>query len=137
MGQVSYFLVFDVTRNCFVILLNQSRYAQEILKKANMHKVNPSNTLMALGSKLLKEENKFFENPYLYKSIIKVMQYLTLTILDLSFSVHKLSQFLQNPTQNHWKARKRVLKYIKGTYCHCNYFNKHNRLNLKCFTDAD
>lgn len=31
---------------------------------------------------------------------------------DIAFSVNKLSQFLQNPSQNHWQACKRVLRHI-------------------------
>lgn len=34
---------------------------------------------------------------------------------DISYIVGKLSQFLERPTEAHWKAAKRVLKYLRGT----------------------
>ena len=34
---------------------------------------------------------------------------------DISFATNKLSQFLENPSLTHWKAAKRILKYLKGT----------------------
>ena len=37
------------------------------------------------------------------------------TRLDIAFAVSLLSQFLENPGEMHWNAKKRVFKYLKGT----------------------
>ena len=34
---------------------------------------------------------------------------------DISFVVSKLSRFVSNPDDDHWKALKRVMRYLKGT----------------------
>ena len=34
---------------------------------------------------------------------------------DIAFAVPLLSQFLENPGEIHWKAVKRVMRYLKGT----------------------
>lgn len=34
---------------------------------------------------------------------------------DIMFIVSNFSQFLEQPSRIHWKAAKRVLKYLKGT----------------------
>ena len=34
---------------------------------------------------------------------------------DIAFAVSSLSQFLENPGEIHWKAVKRVMRYLKGT----------------------
>ena len=34
---------------------------------------------------------------------------------DISFAVSKLSCFISNPGDDHWRALKRVLRYLKGT----------------------
>jgi hypothetical protein len=36
------------------------------------------------------------------------------TRLDISFAVSKLSQFVPNPGDNHWRALERVMHYLKG-----------------------
>ena len=37
------------------------------------------------------------------------------TRLDISFAVSKLSWFVSNPGDDHWKALERVMHYLKGT----------------------
>jgi hypothetical protein len=34
---------------------------------------------------------------------------------DISFAVGKLSQFVSNQGDNHWRALERVMRYLKGT----------------------
>jgi hypothetical protein len=50
-----------------------------------------------------------------YRSIVGVLQYLTLTRLDISFAVNKVCQFLHAPTTVHWAPVKRILKYLKSS----------------------
>ena len=37
---------------------------------------------------------------------------------DIAFAVSLLSQFLENPGENHWNVVKRVFKYLKATKDH-------------------
>ncbi|XP_031265815.1 uncharacterized protein LOC116124260 [Pistacia vera] len=104
LGEVSYFLGFEVYRNKFVLLLTRSKYAQELLAKANMSNCEPCSTPMALGTKLVAEDGKYFDQPTLYRSIIGGLQYLTLSRPDIAFTINKLSQFLQQPKTSHWTA---------------------------------
>jgi hypothetical protein len=48
-----------------------------------------------------------------YRSVVGGLQYLTLTRLDISFSVNKVCQYLHVPTDIHWAAVKRIVRYIK------------------------
>uniref|UniRef100_A0A3Q7FJT0 Reverse transcriptase Ty1/copia-type domain-containing protein n=1 Tax=Solanum lycopersicum TaxID=4081 RepID=A0A3Q7FJT0_SOLLC len=54
-----------------------------------------------------------FEDRELYQRLVGKMLYLTMTRLDIAYSVQKLSQFLQNPKKSHWEAVLRVMRYIK------------------------
>ena len=60
-----------------------------------------------------------------------------LTRPDISFTVNKLSQFLQAPTEFQWQACKRVLSYIKGTSFHGLLFKPAASLCVKCYADVD
>ncbi|RVW70214.1 Retrovirus-related Pol polyprotein from transposon RE2 [Vitis vinifera] len=50
-----------------------------------------------------------------FRRIIGSLQYISLTHLDISFAVNKLSQFMHKPTANHWTTTKRLLRYLKQT----------------------
>lgn len=43
-----------------------------------------------------------------YRHVIGALQYLSLTRLDISFAVNKLSQFMHHPTMTHWTATKKI-----------------------------
>ena len=51
-----------------------------------------------------------------YSQIIGSLMYLaSATKPDISFVVCKLSRFVSNPGDDHWRALERVMRYLKGT----------------------
>ena len=51
-----------------------------------------------------------------YRSLVGSLMYLVVcTRSDLSMAVSSLIRYYQNPKIEHWKAAKRVLRYIKGS----------------------
>jgi hypothetical protein len=85
-----------------------------------MDSSNPSYSPLASGTKLeknitLPEENDpaFVNN---YQSVVGSLMYAMLgTRPDISFAVTKLSQFNSNPTPEHLKAAKHVLRYLASS----------------------
>ncbi|XP_057962310.1 uncharacterized mitochondrial protein AtMg00810-like [Malania oleifera] len=72
-----------------------------------------------------------------FRSVIGGLQYLSLTCSDISFAVNKLSQFMHKPTTTHWKAAKRLLRYLKHTIFHGIHIQKSSSPNLTSYSDAD
>lgn len=68
-----------------------------------------------VGSKQFTERGEEMKNPTLFRRLIGALQYATNTRPDISFSVNKLSRYLNKPTVDQWRAAKRVLRYLKGT----------------------
>jgi histone deacetylase 1/2 len=72
-----------------------------------------------------------------YRSIVGGLQYLTHTRPDLSFAVNKVCQFLSQPTDVHWEAVKRILRYVKGTLDMGLRIRKSSSTGISIYTDAD
>jgi hypothetical protein len=97
-----YFLGIELRKDKEGIILSQEKYARDILTRVGM---------LFASEKLSKFEGDLL-NPSdstKYHSIVGGLQYLTLTRLDLAFSVNKVCQFLHSSTTIHWSAVKRIL----------------------------
>ena len=94
-------------------------------------------TSMVSSSKLSLHDSDPFDDPKLYRSVVGALQYLTLIRPDLTYSVSKVCQYMHNPTINHWKALKRILRYIKGTVDQGLVFTSCTNFRLLFFADAD
>lgn len=60
----------------------------------------------------------------------------TSTRPDISYSVSALSQFNKNHSETHWRAAKRVLRYLKGTQNFMLKFEP-SKSGLQGYVDAD
>jgi hypothetical protein len=68
---------------------------------------------LATWVQLSKFDGKPHADPTLYRTIVGMLQYATLTHPDLTYAVNKVSQFFAQPTDTHWQAVKRILRYIQ------------------------
>ena len=92
---------------------------------------------MASSPKLSLRSGTPLTEPHEYRKIVGSLQYLALTIPDISYAVNRLSQFMHQPTTDHWQAVKRVLRYLSGTLHHGIFLRKQHQPHLHAFSDAD
>ena len=83
-----------------------------------MDKAKAIPTPMVSGHKLSKHGSDKFDNPSLYRSVVGAPQYATATRPEISYCVDKACQFMAEPMESHWKAVKRILRYLEGTLHH-------------------
>ena len=87
-------------------------------------------------NKATENDNLFDVN--IYQSAIGSLLYASIASRpDILFSVGVLSQFMSNPTQEHWSAVKRIFRYIKGTLNYSLQFvsSKANDITLYSYAD--
>ncbi|KAJ7516879.1 hypothetical protein O6H91_21G002900 [Diphasiastrum complanatum] len=115
----------------------QSKYALSMLKKFNMLNCKSIETPMEQNVKdSNKGDERSFKDITLFRSLIGSLIWLTITRPDISFSVHKLSQAIQNPSIYHWKKAKRVLRYVSSTF-DFGLLYKSEDLSIIGYSDSD
>ncbi|KAL1200883.1 Retrovirus-related Pol polyprotein from transposon RE2 [Cardamine amara subsp. amara] len=102
-----------------------------------MDTAKPAPTLMCSSTPLTRHGGTLLDNPKEYRTVVGSLQYLSLTRPDISFAVGKLSQYMHQPTSEHWTAAKRVLRYLAGTANAGIFLRRSNNLALHAFSDAD
>ena len=139
LGELNYFLGIEVRKEEDGILLTQEKYAKEILTRVGMKNCKPATTPLSSTEKLSLHEGEVLsaEDSTRYKSVVGVLQYLTLTRPDLAYSVNKVCQFLHSPTKTHWAAVKRILRYVRYTTDWGIHIRKSRSLCISAFSDAD
>ncbi|GJS21640.1 ribonuclease H-like domain, reverse transcriptase, RNA-dependent DNA polymerase [Tanacetum coccineum] len=115
LGLLAYYLGIEVTQTNGDISIKQSAYASKILKEAGMLDCNETLIPMDPGTRLTKINEGTMVNSTEYRSLIGCLRYLLHTRPDLSYSVGLLSRFMQEPREQHMKAIRQVLRYVKGT----------------------
>ncbi|XP_016186061.1 uncharacterized protein LOC107627752 [Arachis ipaensis] len=102
-----------------------------------MHDSKPIPTPMLSFERLSQSGAESFDDPTYYKSIAGVPQYYTLTKPGICFAVNKVSQFMHKPLISHWKAVKRIVRYLSGTTDQGLVFHSSSHFPIFAFADAD
>jgi hypothetical protein len=97
------------------VTLVQYHYVEKMLSRFGYSDFTPISTPYDL-SVLLRKNHRIARDQLRYSQIIGSLMYLaSATRPDISFAVSKLSRFVSNPGDDHWRALERVLHYLKGT----------------------
>lgn len=137
LGDLHYFLGMEITRTKSGLHLSQNRYTLDILNRSDLINAKPVSTPCSSGGKLSMFDGVLYADVTLYRSIVGALQYLTLTRPDITYSVNQVSQFMHSPTDVHFLAVKRILRYLKGTLGRGLFFNANSIFQIRAFSDAD
>ncbi|KAD3067125.1 hypothetical protein E3N88_35005 [Mikania micrantha] len=115
LGSLHYFLGIEVIRHGLDLILSQKKYIWDTLQRSGLSDCKPVNSPMSTSQVLMPDDSLLMLDPTKYRQVVGALQYATLTRPDIAFSVNKVCQFMHAPTDNHWIAVKRILRYLKGT----------------------
>ena len=113
LGPLHYFLGIEVLRTSSRLLL-QSKYTEKLLTRAGMAESKTAPTPMAVRS-LTNSNNRLFDNPTLYRSIVGGLHYLAVTRPEIQYIVNSVSQSMHDPTEQNFQSLKQILRYLKGS----------------------
>jgi hypothetical protein len=125
------------------IYLSQTVLIDKILATFNIIDCNPVSTPMESGLTLShqtdtlthEEELELLDLPY--RRLVGLLMYLAIaTCPDITFTICKLSQFMNCYCTNHWNAAKCVVHYLKGTQTLQLRLSGKNSTKLLCFCNT-
>lgn len=99
LGPLQYFLGVEVAHRPSGIFLTQHKYALEIVSEVGMSDANPIAFPLEQYHKLPLAEGPYLDDPEKYRRLVGRLIYLYFTRPELTYSVHVLSQFMQNPKE--------------------------------------
>jgi hypothetical protein len=109
----------------------------EIPRKFKIEECKSMNTPMNLKEKFCKKDAAEKVDEAIYRSLIGCLMYLTTTIPDIMHVVSLLSRFIHCASEVHFKAAKRIVRYIKGTLSYGIQFSCVENFELQVYAYGD
>lgn len=124
MGEASYVIGIEIHRDRSkrTLGLSHRAYIEKVLKKFNMSECSPNAAPILKGDKFslsqcpknALEKEQMTSIPYA-SAVGSLMHALVCTRPDIAFAVGMLGRYQSNPGIEHWKAAKKVMRYLQGT----------------------
>ena len=132
---LKYFLGVEVMRSKLGIFLSQMKYVLDLLSKTRKLVATPCHSHMAQSLHLTRK-GKLFADPERYKRLVGKLNYLTVTRLDIAYSVSVVSQCISSPTVDHQATVEQILYHLKRTPRRGILYSNHGHNRFECFTCA-
>jgi hypothetical protein len=137
MGELTYFLGFQVKQLKEGTFLSQTKYTQDILKKFGMKNAKPAKMPMGTDGHLYPNIGGKSIDQKVYRSIIGSLLYLCASRSDIMLSVCLCARFQYDPKECHLVAMKRILRYLVHTPYIGLLYPKGSTFDLIGYSDYD
>jgi hypothetical protein len=115
MGELKYFLGFQIKQLQEGTFICKTKYIQDILKKFGMKNAKPIKTPMGTNGHLDLDTGGKSVDQKVYWSMIKILLYLCASRPNIMLSVCMCARFQANPKEAHLRAVKRIMRYLVYT----------------------
>jgi hypothetical protein len=137
MGELKYFLGFQVKQLQEGTFISQTKYIQDILTKFGMKDAKPIKTPMGTNGHLDLDTGGKSVDQKVYRSMIGSLLYLCASRPDIMLSVCMCARFQADPKEVHLRAVKRILRYLVHTPKFGLWYPKGSTFDLIGYSDAD
>ena len=109
----------------------------DLLKEVSMIRCKPIKTTMDTSAKFGAQPSGCPVDKGRYQKLVRNLIYLPHTQPDISFAVSVVSQFMNNPAEEHMEAVYRILRYLKLALGQGLFFKKTVEMSMEIFIDVD
>jgi len=146
LGEASYVIGIEIHRDRQqkILRLSQRAYIEKVLERFKMSDCKSSMAPISKGERFSKdqcpkkelEQQQMKSITYAY-AVGSLMYAQVCTRPDIALAVGMLGRYQSNPGLEHWKAAKRVMRYLQGTKGYNLTFKQANSLEVFGYTDSD
>uniref|UniRef100_A0A2N9I4A8 Retrovirus-related Pol polyprotein from transposon TNT 1-94 n=1 Tax=Fagus sylvatica TaxID=28930 RepID=A0A2N9I4A8_FAGSY len=146
MGEASYVIGIKIHRDRFqgILGLSQETYINKVLERFRMNDYSPSVAPIVKGDRfnlnqcpkndLEREQMKNIP----YASAVGSLMYAQVcTRPDIAFAVGMLGRYQSDPGLDHWRAAKKVMRYLQGTKDYMLMYRRTDNLEVIGYSDSD
>jgi hypothetical protein len=137
MGELKYFLGFQVNQLQEGTFISQTKYIEGILTKFGMKDAKPIKTPMGTNGHLDLDTGGKSVDQKVYWSMIGSLLYLCASRPDIMLSICMCARFQADPKEVHLRAVKRILRYLVHTPKFGFWYPKGSTFDLIGYLDAD
>jgi hypothetical protein len=117
--------------------ISQTKYIKDILKKFGMKNGKPIKTPMRTNGHLDLDTGGKSVDQKVYRSMIGSLLYLCASRLEIILSICMCARFQANPKEVHFRAMKRIMRYLVYTPKFGLWYPKGSTFDLIGYFDAD
>jgi hypothetical protein len=146
LGEASYVIGIEIHRDKQqkILRLSQRAYIEKVLERFKMSDCKFSVAPISKGERFSKDQcpkNELEQQQMKsisYASAVGSLMYAQVyTRPDIALAVGMLGRYQSNPGLEHWKAAKRVMRYLQGTKGYSLTFKHADSLEVFGYTDSD
>jgi hypothetical protein len=137
MGELKYFLGFQIKQLQEGTFISQTKYTQDILKKFGMKNAKPIKTPMETNGHLDLDIGGKSVDQKVYRSMIRSLLYLCGSRPNIILSVCMCARFQADPKEIPLRAVKRIMRYLVYTPKFGLWYPKGSTFDLIGYSDAD
>jgi hypothetical protein len=137
MGELNYFLGFQVKQLKDGTFISQMKYTQDLLKRFGMKDAKPAKTPMGTDGHVDLNKGGKSVDQKAYRSMISSLLYLCASRPDIMLSVCMCARFQPDLRECHLVVIKRILRYLVPTPCFGIWYPKGSTFDLIGYSDSD